>query len=489
MTQTPGDATSPTAGPRLAPGTAGPVDPGDLALLRRLLGTADLAWLLARMRTRLESTGQLSGTVTKPQATAGERAAVARLFDRSVRAGQTASVSLDALDDTLRSSGAWPQGLAAAVIALTGEVADPVRRAVERDAWQAAADTLRRLQHPELDGWADGLIRSGALRRAAPLASDAKTLAQRLVAVSRALPAGGQSLGAFAASTLGDRNALDADTALGALAVSLAATLGAPTTVPTLAPPATEAPTAAERTGTEPAGTDRTPVNPTPAVASTAAPNPADAPGSARWRRDAWASVGVMLDELSATVLVLGLPGGDDSPTARALQALAETGQPVALTLRQLQADALGGIPARVYVCESPELIAAAADQLGAACAPIVCLNGHAGAATLHLLQALHAGGAQLLYHGNFDWTGIGLARTLADRLPWQPWRFGVPDYRAACDSLPALPALAVLSGLRAASVETPWDVDLAETMASVGLAVTEELVPAGMLADLDTRA
>ena len=475
MTKTPGDVTSQTVGP---------VDPGDLALLRRLLGTADLAWLLARMRTRLESTGQLSGTVTKPQATAGERAAVARLFDRSVRAGQTASVSLDALDDTLRSSGAWPQGLAAAVIALTGEVADPVRRAAERDAWQGAADTLRRLQHPELDGWADGLIRSGALRRAAPLASDAKGVAQRLVAVSRALPAGGQSLGAFAAATLGDRHALDADTALGALAVSLAATLGAPTILSTSG----TAPASGTAAAPNPAA-PAAPADAAPDGGNAGAPSPAESPGSARWRRDAWASVGVMLDELSATVLVLGLPGGDGSPTARALHALAENGQPVVLTLRQLQADALGGIPDHVYVCDSPELIAAAADQLGAHCAPVICLNGHVGAATLQLLHALRDGGAQLRYHGNFDWTGIGLARTLAERLPWQPWRFGVEDYRAACESLAALPGLPVLPGLRAASVETPWNADLAETMASVGLAVTEELVLAGLLADLDTRA
>ncbi|MFO7689023.1 MAG: TIGR02679 domain-containing protein, partial [Cryobacterium sp.] len=393
MTKTPGDLPRRAAGssPRRT-GPAGPVDPGDLELLRRLLGTPDLAWLLARMRTRLESTGRLSGTVTKPNATAGERAAVARLFDRSVRAGQTASVSLDALDDTLRGSGAWPQGLAAAVIALTGEVVDPQSRAAERDAWQAAADTLRRLQHPELDGWADGLIRSGALRRAAPLATDAKALALRLVAVSRALPAGGQSLGAFAAATLGDRHALDDDTTLGALAVSLAATLGAPTTLTGTSAPAPAAGAAAAADDAVPAAVDAVP----------AAPHAVDAPGSARWRRDAWASVGVMLDELSATVLVLGLPGGDASPTARALNALAATGQPVVLTLRQLQADALGAIPAEVFVCQSPELIAAAADQLGAHCAPVVCLNGHAGAATLQLLQALRAGGAQLRYHGDF---------------------------------------------------------------------------------------
>ncbi|RJT88690.1 TIGR02679 family protein [Cryobacterium melibiosiphilum] len=445
----------------------------DLATLRRTLGTPELAWLLARLRTRLESTGQLTGTVTKPQASAGERAAVARLLNRPVRAGTSASVSLDTLDDVLRRSGLWPAGLAAAVVALTGTVVDPLERAGERDAWQAAANTLRRLGRPELSGWADRVIRTGALRRAAPTAAGAQALAAQLATVAGALPTSGESLGAFASRTVHDAHALDVHTPLGTLAVGLASALGS-----ALA----SSPSAArsgEQTGGAATATDalRGPV-------PTSSPTDASA-DSARWRREAWHSVGVVLDELSSSVLVLGLPGGDTSPTARALAALAEAGQPVVLTLRQLLADELGTVPPVVFVCENPAVVAAAADALGATSAPLVCLNGQPGAAAIRLLERLVADGAALRFHGDFDWSGIGVARALAERVAWTPWRFSAADYSAACAERSALPALLVLPGVSAASVETPWDADLAEAMASVGLAVDEELVLAALLADL----
>ena len=432
------------------------------------------------MRTRLESTGQLTGTVTKPQASAGERAAVARLLNRPVRAGQSASVSLDTLDEVLRRSGAWPDGLASAVVALTGTVVDPAWRAGERDAWQAAANTLRRLGRPELSGWADRVIRTGALRRAAPTASSAQALAAQLATVAGALPTSGESLGGFAARTLHDAHALDAHTPLGTLAVGLAGALGA-ALAPAPGPGITS--TAAEPVATT---TDalRGGASPAPISAPISATTDASA-DSARWRRDAWQSVGVVLDELSSSVLALGLPGGDQSPTSRALAALAAGGQPVVLTLRQLLADDLGVVPPIVYVCESPAVVAAAADALGPESAPLVCLNGQPGAAAILLLEALVAQGAELRYHGDFDWSGIGVARALTERVTWVPWRFAAEDYSAACAELTGLPPLLVPPGISAESVETPWDADLAEAMASVALAVDEDLLLSGLLADL----
>lgn len=460
----------------------------DRDTLRRALGTPDLAWLLARMRTRLESTGQLTGTVTKPQASAGERAAAARLLNRPVRAGQSASVSLDALDDMLRRSGLWPDGLAAAVVALTGTVVDPVERAGERDAWQAAANTLRRLGRPELSGWADRVIRTGALRRAAPTAASAQMLATQLAVVAGALPASGESLGGFAARTLHDAHALDADTPLGTLAVGLASALGAAALETESAPapagrPAPDMPNTAAATGATSSVTDARRGS-VPGAGPRTSPTDAAAE-SARWRREAWQSVGVILDELTSSVLVLGLPGGSVSPTARALAALGEVGQPVVLTLRQLLTDDLGAMPPVVFVCENPAIVAAAADALGPRSAALVCLNGQPGAATILLLEALAAGGSELRYHGDFDWSGISVARALAERVTWTPWRYCATDYAAACAALTGLPSLLMLPGVNAQSVETAWDADLAEAMAAVGLGVDEELVLPDLLADL----
>jgi len=470
-----------------------PIKPGpaDLDTLRRTLGTPDLAWLLARMRTRLESTGTLTGTVTKPQASAGERAAVARLLNRSVRAGQSASVSLDTLDETLRRSGVWPAGLASAVVSLTGTVVDPTERAGERDAWQAAANTLRRLGRPELSGWADAVIRTGALRRAAPTASDAQTLAAQLATIAGALPSSGESLGGFAARTVHDAHALDAHTPLGALAVGLASKLGAAlaaSPAAALPPFADPAPSGALASSAASRISSATPRMSSATLVGVAIPTTAATGASsesARWRRDAWQSVGVVLDELSSSVLALNLPGGDNSPTARALAALGAAGQPVVLTLRQLLADGLGVVPPVVFVCENPAVVAAAADALGPRSAPLVCLNGQLGAAAVLLLQTLAAEGAVVRFHADFDWSGIGVARALAERVEWMPWRFGAADYAVACAAVPALPLLLVLPGLSAASVETPWDADLAEAMASAGFAVDEELVLADLLSDL----
>jgi uncharacterized protein (TIGR02679 family) len=411
---------------------------GDLDRVRHLLDTPPTAWLLTRMRGRLASTGELSGTVSKSAATSAERAAAARLVGRPVRAGQSASVSLDALDATLRRTGAWPDGLTSAVVALTGTVVLPSVRVAEREAWRQANDVLRELagEHPQLAPWADGVIRAGTLKRAAAGPDEAHEIADRLAALARALPVDGESLGAFSARVAGDAHALDAQTSLGALAAGLASHLGGN---------ATHAAT-----------------------------------GTARWRRDAWQCVGVVVDELSSTVLALGLPGGAGSPTARALAELAGAGQPAILTLRQLMADAVGGVPLVVHVCENPAVIAAAADRQPGGAGPLVCVGGQPGSAVVRLLRTLVDGGARLRYHGDFDWGGMSIARTLAHHVPWEPWRLSAADYDHARSTLAGLPTLRGTPGT------TPWDPALAEAMASARVKIEEELLLPTLLADLD---
>jgi uncharacterized protein (TIGR02679 family) len=57
---------------------------------------------------------------------------------------------------------------------------------------------------------------------------------------------------------------------------------------------------------------------------------------SAAERRSLWARVGVLLDELSAPVLVAGLRPGGDGLLATTLQAHADAGEPCRVTLRTL---------------------------------------------------------------------------------------------------------------------------------------------------------
>lgn len=405
----------------------------DRERLLRLLGTADTAWLLQRMRARLEQQGELSGTVIKPQATQSERTAVARLLGRSVRAGQSASVSLEALDAVLRR-GAWPGGLESAVVALTGSYVHPEERREIREGWQAASDRIRELaeHYPDVTQWAESVVRSGALKRAANTPEEAQRIAAQLTRLADALPAEAQVVGVLAAKLFGDAHALDARTPLGTLGGGLAAALGGATL-----------------------GV------------------------GAQARRDAWASVGVIVDELSSWVLTLGLPGGTESPTARALAAMAETAQPVVLTYRQLAMDAVGAVPPVVYVCENPAVVSAAADRRSVNSCALVCLNGQPGAAAFRLLSQLVEGGAELQYHGDFDAGGMAIARSLARRVPWRSWRFSAPDYVDAVTRMPDLPAFSGVVG------ETPWSPSLAAALDEHRLRVEEESVLELLLSDL----
>ena len=414
---------------------------GDVEKLRQLLDTPETAWLLGRMRTRLENSGELTGWLVRPTATSAERVAASRLAGNAVRAGQSASVSLGELDTMLRRSGIWPAGLASAVVTLTGQVVSREDRSAERDAWLRVGDTLRHIstERPSLATWVEGVIRTGALKRAAGSAPAALRLAEQLDVVAGALPSQGESVAAFASRLFSNPHALDPQVPLGTMAIRLAAACG-------------ELHTDAVQ-------------------------------DSARWRREAWQSVGLVVDELSSTVLVIGLPGNDSGPTARALAALHASGQPTLLTLRQLNTDSVGAAPAHVYVCENAAVVAAAADRLGAQCPPLVCSGGQPGAAVIALLEMLSAGGAIIHYHGDFDWNGLSTARAFARRAAWVPWRF---DSVAYTEALALAPESAPLTGT---PVESPWDRTLSTTMGLSGRKVEEEVVLDLLLGDLALAA
>lgn len=381
----------------------------------------------------------MTGTITLTDATDAQRAAVGRLLGRSVPAARSVSVPLERLDNVLRGSGAAPDGLASAVVALAGPVDDPRLREAENQAWRDVVAELDALaaDRPELSTWVDSVRKRGRLRRAATDAAHASALVRDLRAVVRALPADGESLAGFAGRVLRRAHALDSGTALGSLAMSAAEVIG----------------------GATPARS-----------------------GPAAWRREVWASVGVLVDDVSSTVLVLNLPGGTASPTGVALAALAAAGQPAVLSLRQIVSDGVGAVPAQVSVCENPAVVSAAADQLGTASAPVICVQGQPGAAATTLLRLLAGDGASIRYHGDFDWGGITIARTLATHVDWLPWRFGASDYLDAISRGDLPDELPAMTGT---PLDTPWDPQLSTTMSRLAVRVEEELVLDDLLADL----
>jgi uncharacterized protein (TIGR02679 family) len=422
-------------------GSGGTEPGGDLARLRRMLGGEHTAWLLARARRRLEQGAPLTGSVTLGQASHDQRRAVERLLGRRAGAGASLSVSLDEVDAVLRTSGAAPGGLDAAVRLLTGAVGDlAAQAAAEARAWAAACAPLDDLaaRRPDLAGWRSWLDGTGLLRRLAGEPAAAAVLAGELVAVLDALPCPGVALGRLAAASTGDAHALDDGRPLATLALAAARVLA----------------------GSTPTGD-----------------------GSAAGRRAAWAAVGVHRDELSSTVLCLGLPGGGATATGRILAAAREAGDPCVLTLRQLgrgedRAD-LGVGSGTVFVCENPIVLASAADALAHRAPPLVCVNGQPSTAVLSLLEALAQQGAAFVYHGDFDWGGLRIANGLLDRIPWRPWRFGSAAYRAA------LAAAAVGGRLTGRPVDAAWDHDLRPALEQHATRVDEELVLPTLLDDL----
>lgn len=416
-----------------------PVDQqSDPVRIRRLLGGEHTAWLVGRVRHRLELGRPLTGTITLVNADPEQRRAVERLLGRRVTTGRSLTVSLDELDAVLRTSGAAPDGLAAAIEVLLGTVADRrAESAASAAAWQTVLAPLAELveRRPELAEWRTWLDATGMLRRLTSGPVEAKLLVQALLRVLDALPSTGIAGGRLAAETTGDAHGLDDGRPLATLALAAVRVLagGAPT-----------------------------------------------GDGSAAERRTAWAAVGVHRDELSSTVLTLGLPGGVGTAVDRMLAAATEAGEPCVLTLRQLGRNelTLGVGTQRVWVCENPIVLASAADELGAAGPPMVCVGGQPSTAAIRLLTLLVSNGAELAYHGDFDWGGIRIANALRERFEWQQWRFNAKAYRAALESVTG-------GKLTGRPTDAAWDPDLRRELEHHGVHVQEELVLTELLADL----
>lgn len=247
--------------------------------LHRLLGDPDLTWLVERVRRRMEREEALTGPVTLAAPTPAQRAAAERLLGRSPGTGRSLSVRLEAVDEVLRRSGISPEGLAPAVTALTGPITRLAAvREQQTQAWQDAYTPLSELG-PELSAWAERLRQDGLVRRLTRTPETAKTLLTGTATALRALPAEpAVSLPAFANAVLGDAHALDDGTPLATVVLSeVRALTGFP-----------------------------------------------DGSG-AEWRREAWASAGLLKDALSSTVLTLGLRG---TPALDWLADVGRTGGP-----------------------------------------------------------------------------------------------------------------------------------------------------------------
>lgn len=405
--------------------------------LRELLGSPDLAWLVERLRRRLERGKPLRGRVAKTHPSPGERRALDRLVGRLPARGDRLTVSLEEIESVLRHAG-LSDSLETALQVVSGPV---VNRSAKREAaarrWRALVESAI-ARAPKGDRQSlERLAASGMLRRLTrgdPVrASDLMESAASVLAM---LPAHGLPLAELAASVTGDSHALDVGQPLATLCLhAIAARLA---------------------TG---------------------------APGNAQERRDAWASQGVLCDELSAAALVLNLPAAGPSFAARALVAHREAGEPYRLTTRLLLRDPPGfepgGAQRRVFVCENPTVVAAAAHRLGERSSPLVSVEGQPKTAATLLLDLLARSGFTLCYHGDFDWPGVRIGNVLVRRHDVSPWRFSAGDYRAALPTAGGVP-------LEGNPVDAVWDASLREAMERGGRSIHEESVIDVLLDDLE---
>lgn len=402
----------------------------DAQALRALLGGPEFAWLRARLRAMVARGRPLTGVLRHASATPAEWEAWARLTGKRPKGGL--AVRLGELERLLAEAG-HADRLLDAVEALEGPV---VAEAAERAARRAAWDAVLTERDPSEVGWLEALRAGGLARRLAGTPDAAGRLLEQARVVRSLLPAQGLLLAELAARATGDAHALDRGTALATIVL--------------------RGYSAADREET-------------------------DEGGATAWRA-AWESLGVACDDLSAPVLVLNLPADPDCPLAGAMAAYVALGSPHRISLQQLARGlarfSTGWAGRPVYVCENPAVVAAAADRLGTSCQPLICVEGQPKGAAHRLLSQLAAAGANLMYHGDFDWPGVTIGNLMVRRYGASPWRLGATDYLETPKGKP----------LEGAPVEALWDSRLMEVMMSMGCSGHEEAILERLLEDLEVR-
>ena len=97
------------------------------------------------------------------------------------------------------------------------------------------------------------------------------------------------------------------------------------------------------------------------------------------------------------------------------------------------------------------------------------------------VLARLAADGADLRYHGDFDWPGVAIANRVMVASGALPWRIGAADYEDAL----ALAGAGEVLPLGGRPVAAVWDAELTAAMERAGVAVHEEAVLDVLVSDL----
>ncbi len=409
----------------------------DHTRIKRIFDKQELSRLIERLKTHYEREANVT-TITLPSPTLEERKAVANLLGKPVSRGRSIRITIDELETVIQNGKLAPD-LRTVVETLHGPLRNLVtEKAAEQKAWQTLFENIEaEASRLGVETWLDQLAKTGLLKRLAKNAPDiASQLLQQALTVIRQLPGHGQALSTLAANTLGDAHALDS---------------GRPTA------------TLVKRAITHSELIDNN--------------------EAVERDREIWANAGILVGgAITSQVLILNLTVDGKSFSANIVNQAKQYGHPLWLTLRQLVLDTPAWQVAQhtVYVCENPAIIAEAAERLGANCPAMVCSYGQTGAAFNYLLQQLQTAGADLVYHGDFDWAGITIANGIMQRFKVKPWLFDEAAYLIAAEQ-----GKMTLSGK---SVTAAWDNKLSRAMEEIGIAIPEELVLEQLLETLMFR-
>jgi len=406
---------------------------------RRLADDPSLrpVWLAAHRR--LEATGgEVTGAAVTLRDLADDERRAVDLLLASRRRAAAVRVSLPDLDALLRDRvGAGVVDVAVAAVGpLRDRPGERARAASGLDArWAEAAAHAAVDQHAGLGPWLAACRATGRVARLGQTGHDELLRALDVLAHLPAAPP--RPRGVLAAEVLGDAHALDDVQPCARLVLSALAHLAGD-------------------------------------------PQP---PGDAAARRDVWLAAGVLPDDVSSTVLTLGLRPVAVGPCTDAASRWADARVPLPLPLAAVVAESWSVGPQTVHVCENPSVLAAAAASLEHP-PPLVCVEGNPSLAVQTLLRQLVAGGATLRYHGDFGAGGIAIANVVIGRLGAVPWRFCAADHAEALAALGA--GAARLRPLPERVPDAVWDPALAAAIVACGVEVEEEHVLGLLLGDLE---
>jgi len=395
--------------------------------LRTIFDQPTLRWIIDRLVARMAAGRALRGKLVRANADASERRAVDDLLGRKSTAGTQLTLDLDTLENILRTAGLI-ETLEEVVLVCHGPVENRRAEAERHEAtWQVVLDEARvRCEgQPAFLEWINAMARDGTLKR---LSGGDFAVADKLI--ESAFKVLGRNpdeevlLANLSAHCAGDSHALDRGQPLATICLrAIAAIYGI------------------------------------------------DGQRGVEARRKAWAVAGVIVDDLSAPVLVFNLRAAAGSALEQVLGLHRQQGHPAFLTYRQLQSggnfEPLDPAMGIVFVCENPSIVSTAARELGPSCPPLVCTNGQPTSSVRLLLSRLRQAGAQLRCHADFDWAGLRIIDQLVREYSAIPWCMNIEDYRNAAGTVSLDPQPFV----------SEWSPELADALRTKGKAVFEEQV------------